>query len=78
MPRMKDGKRVYDYDTAYAARPEQKANRAKRNAARAKMMAAGKVRKFDGKDVDHVRGVKAGNGSSNLRVMSASKNRAKK
>ena len=78
MPRMKNGQRVYTYDTAYAAKPEQKKNRAARNAARAKMVAVGKVRKGDGKDVDHVRGVKAGNGKSNLRVMSASANRAKK
>ncbi len=78
MPRMKNGRRDYSWDTAYAARPEQKKNRAARNAARAKMMAAGKVKKGDGLDVDHVRGVKAGNGKSNLRVMSASANRAKK
>ncbi len=78
MPRMKNGKRDYSYDTAYAAKPEQKKNRAARNAARAKMMAAGKVRKNDGKDIDHVRGVKAGNGKSNLRVMGAGANRAKK
>ena len=36
---------------AYGAQPEQKKNRAARNAARAKMMKAGKVKKGDGKDV---------------------------
>ncbi len=79
MPRMKsNGERDYSYDKQYAARPEQLKNRAARNAARAKLAATGKVRKGDGKDVDHVRGVKAGNGLKNLRVMSASANRSKK
>ena len=37
----------------YNSKPEQKKRRAQRNAARAKMMKAGKVRKGDGKDVAH-------------------------
>ena len=37
----------------YNSKPEQKKRRASRNAARAKMIAAGKVRKGDGKDVAH-------------------------
>ena len=79
MPRMNaDGSRNYSYDTKYEASAQQKKNRAARNAARAKMASAGKVRKGDGKDVDHVRGVKAGNGLKNLKVMSASANRSKK
>jgi hypothetical protein len=41
-----------EYDN-YHARPEQKKNRASRNAARAKMAKAGKVKKGDGKDVSH-------------------------
>lgn len=64
-----------EYDN-YHKRPEQKKNRAKRNAARSKMAKAGKVQKGDGKDVDHKRGVKAGNGSKNLRVQSKSTNRS--
>ncbi len=77
---MKDGRRDYSYDTAYAARPEQKKNRAARNAARAKMMAAGKVRKGSSYDVDHIKPLRSGggNGASNLRVVHRSKNRAKK
>lgn len=59
------------YDKAYNARPEQKKNRAKRNAARAKAAKAGKVRKGDGKDVHHTKGIN----SSKTKVMSASKNR---
>ena len=60
----------------YHSKPEQKKKRAKRNAARAKMTKAGKVRKGDGKDVDHKKGVSAGNGKKNLRVQPKSKNRS--
>lgn len=60
----------------YQGTEEQKKNRAKRNAARRMLAREGKVRKGDGKDVDHVRGVKAGNGKSNLRVQSKSANRS--
>lgn len=72
---------VRDYKREYAeyqGRPEQKKNRAKRNAARRKMERAGRVSKGDGKDVDHIRGVSNGNGHSNLRVVSKSANRARK
>lgn len=64
----------------YNSQPEQKKRRAQRNAARATMERAGKVRKGDGKDVDHKRHSARGklnNSRSNLRVMSRSKNRAK-
>lgn len=64
-----------EYD-AYQSKPEQKKNRAKRNAARAKMEKAGKVHKGDGKDIDHIKGVGAGNGNANLRVQSKSANRS--
>lgn len=67
--------RKYEYDRAYAAKPEEKKKRAKRNAARRKMEKAGKVKKGDGKDVDHKRGIGGGNGAKNLRVVSKSKNR---
>jgi hypothetical protein len=42
-----------EYDT-YHAKPEQKKRRADRNAARAKAAKEGKVKKGDGKEVDHV------------------------
>lgn len=62
---------------AYQAQPEQKKNRAARNAARAKMMKAGKVKKGDGKDVAHVKAFdKGGDNSTGLRVESASSNRS--
>lgn len=69
----RDYKREY---ARYHSRPEQRKNRAKRNAARAKMMKAGRVRKGDGKDVDHKRGISAGNGRKNLRVQSKHVNRS--
>lgn len=72
-------RKVRDYKAEYAqyhSQPEQKKNRAKRNAARAKMEKQGRVRKGDGKDVDHIKGVGAGNGNFNLRVQSKSANRS--
>lgn len=60
----------------YNAKPEQKKRRAQRNAARAKMMAIGKVRKGDGKDVAHKNNNTANNGLSNLAVQSPAKNRS--
>lgn len=62
---------------AYNSQPEQVKRRAQRNAARRKMEAAGKVKKGDGKDVDHKDMNTAHNGTSNLRVQSAAKNRAR-
>ncbi len=64
-----------EYDN-YQGKPEQKKARAKRNAARSKMADKGRVSKGDGKDVDHKRGVGAGNGDGNLRVQPKSKNRS--
>lgn len=60
----------------YNSKPEQKKRRAKRNAARAKMMAAGKVRKGDGKDVAHKDNNPHNNSGSNLAVQSKAKNRS--
>lgn len=62
----------------YQSSPEQKHNRALRNAARREAMKKGLVRKGDGKDVDHVHALSKGgtNNASNLRVVSASDNRS--
>lgn len=69
-----------DYKAEYAkyqGTAEQKKNRAARNAARAKMMKAGKVHKGDGKDVAHVKAFdKGGSNKTGLRVESASTNRS--
>lgn len=61
----------------YNSQPEQKARRADRNAARAKMAKAGKVHKGDGKDVDHKNMNTSNNSTKNLRVQSKSVNRAR-
>ena len=62
---------------AYNSQPEQKKNRASRNSARRSAAAAGKVKKGDGKDVDHKNMNPKDNRKSNLQVISKSKNRAK-
>ena len=62
---------------AYEARPEQVKNRVARNAARAKLLKAGKVRKGDGMDVAHrVAFDKGGSNKQGVRVESASANRS--
>lgn len=73
----KGGPTKVAYDKAYNARPEEVANRVKRNQARAKLEKAGKVSKGDGKDVDHKTPLKRGgsNGSTNLAVKSETANR---
>lgn len=66
-----------EYDN-YGGRPEQKKNRAKRNAARAIMAKKGLVHKGDGKDVDHSLAIDKGGGNAtgNLRVKTKSANRS--
>jgi len=60
----------------YHARPEQKKNRAARNKARSLLEREGRVRKGDGKDVDHKDGTPTNNSKKNLRVQSKSENRS--
>ena len=64
---------------AFNAKPEQKKNRAARNKARRQAIKSGAVRKGDGKDVGHKRGLGEGgsNAKSNRRVEKASTNRKK-
>lgn len=65
-----------EYDK-YQGTAQQKKNRAARNAARAKMTKAGKVKKGDGKDVAHVVAMdKGGTNGTGLRVESKSANRS--
>jgi hypothetical protein len=67
-------KREYEL---YQGTEEQKKNRAQRNAARAKMMKEGKVRKGDGKDVAHVKAFdKGGSNKTGLKVEDANSNRS--
>lgn len=72
MPR--DYKKEY---REYQGTEEQKKNRAKRNAARRELAEDGRVKKGDGKDVDHKRALINGgsNSDSNLRVVSQKVNR---
>lgn len=72
-----------DYGKEYAeyhSKPDQKKNRAQRNAARSKMEKVGAVKKGDGKDVDHKTPIKSGGGNSrgNLRATSVAFNRGRK
>lgn len=60
----------------YNSKPSSKKDRASRNAARADAMKSGKVRKGDGKDVDHKNSNPRDNRKGNTQVISASKNRA--
>ncbi len=65
-------------DRGYNATPEMVKKRTMNNQARAMLTKEGKVRKGDGKDVDHKKPLRhgGGNGRSNLRVMDKSRNRA--
>lgn len=55
-----------------------KAKNAARSSARRAAIRKGLVHRNDGKDVDHIRGVSAGNGSSNIRILSAHENRGRR
>jgi predicted house-cleaning NTP pyrophosphatase (Maf/HAM1 superfamily) len=61
----------------YHASPRMIAERAARNKARAILEKQGRVRKGDGKHVDHKDGNPNNNSPSNLRVISAKANRKK-
>ena len=60
----------------YQSKPEQKKNRAGRNAARRTLTRTGRVHKGDGKDVDHKDGNPKNNSPSNLLVKPKSNNRS--
>lgn len=62
----------------YQSTPAERVKRAKRMKARRQMEKEGKVKKNDGKEVDHKKMLSKGgsNARSNLRVASAKKNRA--
>lgn len=73
MPKKRNYRAEYD---RYQGKPEQKKRRAQRNAARRKLMKAGKVKKGDGKDVAHADNNPKNNSRKNLKVQSKSKNRS--
>jgi hypothetical protein len=75
MAKKRDYKKEY---REYHAKPEQKKRRAQRNAARRKAEKQGKVRKGDGKEVDHIGAKPTGNlDNSKVRVVSRATNRRK-
>ena len=68
-----------NYKKEYAnfqGKPEQIHKRSLRNSARRKMIKAKGIAAVRGKDVDHKKGVSAGNGMKNLRVLSVHNNRS--
>jgi hypothetical protein len=77
MPTRESSKEYYE---KYHASPKAKRERAMRNAARREMEEKGRVRKGDGKDVDHKKALSNGgsNADSNLRVVSVATNRGYK
>jgi len=78
MPFMKNGKRDYEREKQWDHKNGRIKDRAERNKARAMLEKEGKVRKGDGKDVDHKKPISKGGKTtrSNLRVQSASANRS--
>lgn len=66
-------KRDYKKEYKYHGTPEQKKRRAQRNKARAAAVKAGRVKKGDGKDVDHPNRNTA---SKRTRILSAKANRS--
>jgi hypothetical protein len=77
MAKARDYKREYE---RYHGTEAAKKDRAQRNAARATMAKAGRVRKGDGKDVGHLTPIDRGgtNAKGNLAVQTRKKNRGYK
>ena len=69
-------KRNYKRERQLQSTPAELKKNAARKAARRKLEKQGKVRKGDGKDVDHKDGNPRNNASSNLRVRTPSANRS--
>lgn len=79
MTKKRDRNYRREYDQ-YHGKPEQIANRAARNKARATLAKEGLVRKGDGKEVDHKKSINDGGSKtarSNLQVLPRSANRKK-
>ena len=72
--RKRDYRKEYD---DYHAKPEQVKRRASRNSARSEMAKSGRVKKGDGKDVDHKDFNPTNNSKKNLRVVSSKVNKAR-
>ena len=66
-----------DYEK-FQSSPDQIADRSSRNSARREAENQGKVKKGDGKDVDHKNGNPRDNSNTNIRIVPKSKNRGDK
>lgn len=66
-----------EYNRDHSSRSS-KLDRASRNKVRRQALKAGKVKKGDGKDIDHKDGNPRNNSKKNLRVVKRSSNRSKK
>jgi hypothetical protein len=75
MAKARDYKEEY---RKYHGTAEYRKDRASRNKIRRKMEKQGRVRKGDGKDIDHKNGNPRDNRPANLRIVPKSVNRAKK
>lgn len=64
-----------EYDN-YQGTPEQRKRNTARKAARRKLEKVGRVKKYDGKDVDHKNGNPKDNNTKNLRVQTKTQNRS--
>ena len=74
----KNKNRDYKKEAAWAAQPEQMNRREARNRARAKAMREGKVKKGDGKEVDHLGSNRKGKlDNGKVKVVSRKKNRSR-
>lgn len=79
MPYMRNGKRDYKRENElYNSKPEQRKARSERTMARNEAIADGRVKRGDGKDIDHKRPLSKGgsNAKSNQRVVSEGTNRS--
>lgn len=71
----KKPKRDFKKEAKFHARPEQKKRRAARNKARRQAIRDGRVKKGDGKEIDHKDFNPKNNSKKNVRVVSRSTNR---
>lgn len=69
--------RDYAYDSEYQKRPEQAKAQAARKKARRLLEKEGKVKPFDGLEIDHKNSNPNDNSRKNLRVLPKSENRAR-
>lgn len=75
--RNKSTGRTYEYDKAYLKRPEQREANAARKRARRELESEGRVKPFDGKDVNHKNSKPTDSSRKNLEVLPKGENRGR-